>query len=123
MESVEIKRTLKEFKGTRRYYKHLFPGKSPILLTDGCNYLRNVCKAYWLFDTILSYQCDIVLRNANFQIWELRRLKKDLSWLLTCREESGKKPILSQTIEFSDFPLDDIIIWVIGRAAILPSEY
>jgi len=122
METFQIKRALREFTGTEKYHKHLFPGKSPILLTDGCDFIREKCKAYWLFDAILSYQCEKILKDVNFQIWELRQQKKDLSWLLTCREDSNQKPLISQEIEFSDFPLEYIKIYVIDRIALLPSE-
>ena len=123
MNEVNIHYKLKQFHGTTMYHKHLFPGKSPILLTDGCKYVRDVCKAYWLFDAILSYQCDKILRGINFQIWELKQLKSDLTWQLTCREDTGKKPLIRQSIEFSDFPLDYIRIWVIDKVVLLPSEY
>jgi hypothetical protein len=123
METYLLKRALKEFHGTEAYHKHLFPGKSPILLTDGCNFIREECKAWWLFDAILSYQCEKILRNVKFQIWILRRLKKDLFWELTCREDSGKKPLITQTLEFSDFPIDEVRIWVIDKVCLLPSEY
>jgi hypothetical protein len=123
MDIYLLKRTLKEFRGTESYHKHLFPGKSPILLTDGCDFVRENCKAYWLFDAILSYQLEKRVKNIPFQIWELRQQKSDLSWLLTCREDSGVKPIVTQRIEFSDFPLDSIRIWVIDGIALLPSEY
>lgn len=123
METYYLKRTLKEFHGTRAYHKHLFPGKSPILLTDGCNFIREECNAFWLFDAILSYQCEKVLKDVHFQIWILKRLKRDLSWELTCREDSGKNPIITQVINFSDFPLEEIKIWVIDKVALLPSEY
>ena len=79
--------------------------------------------AYWLLDAILSYQDEKVLRDVKFQIWELRQQRKDLSWLLTCREDSDKKPLIAQVIEFSDFPISEIKIWVIDKVALLPSEY
>jgi len=123
METIEIKEELKQFHGTTEYHKHLFPGKSPILLTDGCKYIRDVCKAYWLFDAILSYQCEKILKDVNFQIWELKQLRLDLTWLLTCREDTDRKPLIRQSIEYSDFPLDYIKIWVIDKVALLPSEY
>ena len=123
MEAIAIREELNMFHGTTQYHKHLFPGKSPIVLTDGCKYLRDECKAYWLFDAILSYQCDKILRDINFQVWELKRLKVDLSWQLTCREDTGIRPLIRQSIEFSDFPLDHIKIWVIDKVALLPSEY
>lgn len=123
METMNIQTTLSQFHGTTEYHKHLFPGKSPIILTDGCKYVRDSCNAFWLFDAILSYQNDKVLKGVNFQIWELKRLKVDLSWLLTCREDINQKVIIRQQIEFSDFPIDYIRIWVIDKVALLPSEY
>jgi hypothetical protein len=123
MTEIAIREELKMFRGSTEYHKHLFPGKSPIILTDGCKYIRDVCKAYWLFDAILSYQCEKVLRGINFQVWELKRLRVDLTWQLTCREDTGKKPLIIQSIKFSDFPLDYIKILVIDKVAILPSEY
>ena len=123
MTDNDIREELKTFHGTSEYHKHLFPGKSPIILTDGCKFIRDQCKAYWLFDAILSYQGDHRLDGINFQIWELRQQKKDLTWLLTCREDKGKRTLINQSIEYSDFPLDYIKLWVIGKVALLPSEY
>ena len=123
MNTIDVKTELGRFIGTSRYYKHLFPGKSPILLTDGCKYVRDELEANWLFDSILIYQDDPKLKKVNFQIWELKQHSKDLTWLLTCKEDTNKKPIISQSIEFSDFPLDYIRIWLIGSVALLPSEY
>lgn len=48
-----------------------------------------------LYDCILSYQCEKSLKNINFQLWELRQSKKDMSWLLTCRKDSNLKPLIS----------------------------
>lgn len=39
------------------------------------------------------------------------------------QRDTGKKPLISQSIEFSDFPLDSIKIWLIDKVAVLPSEY
>lgn len=123
MDTANIRFELKQFHGTSEYHKHLFPGKSPIILTDGCKYVRDACKAYWLFDAILSYQCDKILQGVNFQVWELKQFRKNLSWQLTCREDTGKRSLITQSIEFSDFPLEYIKIWVIDKVALLPSEY
>jgi len=53
----------------------------------------------------------------------IKAVKKDFTWLLTCREDTGKRPLISQAIKFSDFPLDYIKIWLIDKIALLPSEY
>ncbi len=123
MNAIAIHKELKVFTGTTRYYKHLYPGKSPIAITDGCKYVRDELNAHWLFDTILKYQDDPGLKKENFQIWELRRLKKDMSWLLTCKRDIKANPIIRKEIESSDFPIDYIRLWVIGSVVLLPSEY
>jgi hypothetical protein len=123
MNTYQIQWALREFTGTESYHKHLFPGRSPLLLTDGCAFVREHCNSWWLWDAILIYQSDKILRNVKFQKWILKRLKKDLSWELTCWEDSGRKPLITQIIEFSDFPLEEIKIWVIDNVALLPSEY
>ena len=123
MNTQQIETELKYFKGTTIYYKHLFPGKSPIILTEGCNYVREQCRSYWLFDAILSYQEDNRLYGVPFQVWTLEQKQNDLSWLLSCREDKGKPALITQQIEYSDFPLEKITIWVIDKVALLPSEY
>lgn len=123
MESIEVKKSLKEFHGTSEYHKHLYPGRPAILLTDGCKFVRDRLNACWLFDAILSYQRDLQAKQVRFQIWELKQLRKDLSWLLTCRENKDSKPIVTQSIKYSDFPIEEIKIWLINKVALLPSEY
>lgn len=122
MNTYEIKRALRQFTGSEKYWKHLYPSHSPLLLTDGCRYVRDILNSHWLFDSVLIFQADKRLRGVNFQIWTLQQSKKDLSWLLTCREDSNQKPLISQVIEFSDFPLDYLKLYVIQGIALLPSE-
>jgi len=123
MDAIQIERDLKHFKGTSIYYKHLYPGKSPIIITEGCNYVREQCQAYWLFDAILSYQEDHRLMGIPFQVWTLEQQQSDLTWLLTCKEDKGRPPLITQKIPYSDFPLQGITIWVIDKVALLPTEY
>ena len=54
MDTKTITKELSQFHGTSEYHKHLFPGKSPLLITDGCKYIRDTCNAYWLSDALLS---------------------------------------------------------------------
>ncbi len=93
------------------------------MLTDGCAFVRERMGAWWLFDAILSYQQDNRLNDVPFQIWELKQLRTDLTWQLSCKPDSGKKALIVQIIEFSDFPIEEIKIWLIDKVALLPSEY
>jgi hypothetical protein len=122
MNTYEIKTVLRQFTGTEKYWKHLHPGRSPLLITDGCRWVRDELNCHWLFDSLLIFQSDKRLKGINFQIWTLQQQKNDLSWLLTCKMDSNLKPLISQRIEFSDFPLDCIKLYVISGVALLPSE-
>lgn len=123
MDAIQIEKDLRHFRGTSIYYKHLFPGKSPLIITEGCNYIREQCQTYWLFDAILSYQEDERLYGVPFQLWTLEQQQKDLTWLLTCKEDKGKPPLITQKIKYSDFPIEKLTIWVIDKVALLPTEY
>jgi hypothetical protein len=121
MNTYEIKRALRQFTGTEKYWKHLYPGRSPLLITDGCRWVRDELNCHWLFDNLLILQDDKRLKGINFQTWELRQSAKDLSWILTCKD-SNLNPLIKQVIEFSDFPLDYIKLYVICSVALLVSE-
>lgn len=119
MNPYVINEALSCFHGTSMYYKHqLFPNLF-LSLTDGCDYLRNACNCYWLFDLMLSYQKQ--LKANDFQVWKLSRIKGD-EFNIVC-EDGNNSILLKQHIPFSDFPLNNISIWLINGVAMLPSEY
>jgi hypothetical protein len=74
-----------------------------------------------LFDAILSYQEYNRVKDHSFQVWKLQK-QEDNTWLLQC-EDRNHEIIIVQKIEFSDFPLNEINIWVVDGVAMLPSEY
>ena len=123
MNAKTITKKLRQFHGTSMYHKHLYPGKSPLLMTDGIKFVRDTLDAFLLMDSLLIYQSHKALRDVKFQIWELKQSPKDMTWNLSCRSDVGTKPLISQSIEFSDFPLNFIKIWIIDGVVILPSEY
>lgn len=119
MNTIEIQEALACFHGTTSYYSHqLLPGHQ-LKLTDGCHYLRETCKCYWLFDIIASYHGQ--LKEAAFQVWHLKK-KKGHVFTISCTDGNNNE-LASQDIPFSDFPLESIKIWVVNSVAMLPSEY
>jgi dihydroxyacetone kinase DhaKLM complex PTS-EIIA-like component DhaM len=58
--------SLNYFTGTDKYYRHRI-GTSQFLLTEGCKYVAEQGKAYWLFDIILSYQNHDKIKTQEFQ--------------------------------------------------------
>jgi hypothetical protein len=124
---------LAQFTGTQSWHRWspLFPN---MLLTDGVLYLAEKGQCFWLMDAIASHQPDL-LKNEwaeQAQFWELTVDLDAHTAVLICREDSDKAPAVTQVIEYTDFDLDTIKIWVMptGRpnggvdyVLLLPSEY
>ena len=116
----ELHEALACFVGTFAYHTHK-TGELKLLLTDGCDYIRREAESFWLFDSIVTYQLDMTVRGLYHQVWKLTK-QSDETWLLTCKDGNNNICVV-QRIQFSDFPLADITIWIIDGIALLPSEY
>ena len=112
----EIEYNLIQFSGTESYYQF----HSGILLTDGTKYLAEVCRCYWLFDVIASYQHDPRISSVDLQCWTLKQDAE--GWVVFCTE-GEEEWLVSQRIEYSDFPLTEVEIWFANSIAYLPSEH
>ena len=112
------KSDLAQFTGTENYYKHLFG----LQYTDGIKFMAEKAGAYWLIDAIASYQRKVMNnpRLREFQLWQL--VIVDNMAILTCRADSGLPAVISQMIEYTDFPFD-IDLYVCNNVLLLPSEY
>ena len=127
-DTIEIEMNLSQFSGTEQYHRNPFHGK--FLYSDGVRYLAEAAGAYWLLDLLASYQPQLAKhkdqRLHQMQFWNLK-INPDHSATATCRADSDVPPAVTQQIEFSDFPLPEIDIWVIqdqlGMLAILKTEY
>lgn len=122
-DEVKFKTELKSFRRNVKHTKHLYPALSPLTISAGCNYIRETANAHWLFDDILRFQDDERIKNTDFQVWKLRQLQRDLTWELSCYDDSKKPPLLTKKYESRDFPTEELIIWVFDRVAILPEDY
>ena len=117
---AELLEALEYFTGTFGYHTHQ-NGKHKLLITDGCDYIRREAESNWLFDCILSHQIFKAVKELYHQVWRLKKQSDD-TWMLTC-EDGNNNLISAQEIQFSDFPLPEITIWVVDGVALLPSEY
>lgn len=119
----ELESNLDQYTGTENYYR--ISGLHPdIVCTDGVLYLAQMAKAFWLLDAILSYQkqCSKDEMLSQMQFWKLSVDLEKSSAVLTCDRDSGDTAI-TQEIEYTDFPLAEIKIWVAGKVLMLPGEY
>lgn len=112
---------LSGFTGTEGYYRHWFGG---YVYTDGVKFLATECDAFWLIDAVLSYQRSKQIRENEsllvIQFWKL--VAKDGKATLTCREDSGIPPAITQEIEFTTFPDGEVELWFENNTLYLPSE-
>lgn len=120
-----------QFSGTTNYYRH--PILKRLVYTEGVDYLAKNGGAYWLIDAIASHQLtlgdDPSLRE--FQVWVLLVDKATHKAKLICQRgqsDESKDTVLTQEIEFTDFPLDKITLYLCLAeenycVLMLPSEY
>ena len=128
MNAMEIKRDLSLFTGSEEFYRHHLGGS----YTDGVKWMAASCSAYWLLDAVFSYLPWVASSGDYFfpVTFEKKRIEKTglEYWMLTIG--SLENPMSwSQEIEFSDFPLDHIKLFLcdnggeLGWTLLLPSEY
>ena len=120
---------LDRFTGTDCYHQWsiLFP---QIVLTDGTKYVAEEAGAYWLMDAVASHQPKLLRhqdrRLQEVQFWTLKVNQEKRSAVLSCVADSDCKPAVVQRIEYTDFPLPEIKLYVaVGDPTVimLPSEY
>jgi hypothetical protein len=120
MENVDqIKKRLKQFIGSGIVYKHSLG----IFYTEEVQYLAEAASAYWLLDLIASHQTKEFLSNPklqDFQIWHL--LVHEKSGTLICEWDMNME-VLRQEIEYTDFPLQSIKLYLVSKVLMLPREY
>jgi hypothetical protein len=116
----EIENGLSQCYCTSQYHKHWL-GK---LYTDGVKFLIDSADAHWLLDLIFSYD-----RREEFQVWKMVVTRKIVQGrnktcaVVTMKTDSGKPILIQQKIPFTDFPLDEITLWVEDGVLLLPSEH
>lgn len=119
MEAAELRTTLRTFTGTTEHYRH----PSGLRYTDGVQFLAETAGAYWLLDLIASWQPK-ALRDPwlqEFQLWELF-VREDKSATVVCSRDSEDQAF-RQEIEYTDFPLDYVKVYVEGGVVLLPTEH
>lgn len=116
------KADLAQFTGSVEQYLHpLFKFR----FTEGVRFVAIQGGAWWLIEAIASWQHDPKLkRQQDFQVWTLRRTPEngETSADLVCTDGNDGH-LVTQHIEYTDFPLDELQIYWIDGVMLLPSEY
>ena len=118
LDSHTLEQALAQFHGTTNYYLHW---TRKYRYTDGVHYLAENAGAYWLIDAVVSHQTTASVRVETFQHWLLQS-EPDESWTLSATD-GNEKLIAKQVIEYSDFPLESIELYLTDRCLMLLSEY
>ncbi|MBD6620954.1 hypothetical protein FNW02_35815 [Komarekiella sp. 'clone 1'] len=115
----ELIADLEQFTGSEVVYRHSL---GMLRYTEGVKYLAQATRCYWLLDAIGSYQHRLGsnARLREFQVWRL--VVKDESGTLICEEDTDKE-VLRQQIEYTNFPLSEITLYLTQKVLMLPSEY
>ena len=117
----EILSELPNFYGTENYHRWSILFRN-FVLTDGAKYIAEECGAYWLMDAIASHL--ISYRDEGFVVAKFAEYGS--AWKLQL-EDGDDRILARQTIEFTDFPLDEITLYVVKQddlwVVLLPSEY
>lgn len=110
MTPQELQANLAQFTGTEgytRWSRHIFPN---FVLTDGAKYLAENAGAYWLMDAIASHFASY--KNEGFVVAKFMAIVGGWELNLT---DGNENRLATQLIEYSDFPLDEITLYVIPQ--------
>lgn len=114
------KADLANFTGTEFWYRHNLARN--ILYTDGVKHVAETAGAYWLIDQITIMQMEKAISGEEFQLWKLKVNLEEQDAVLFC-EDGNSNIIFSTTIDYTDFPLDEITFYFTNNVILLPSEY
>ena len=112
---------LSQFRGTDKYYRHFL---RKFVFTDGVKYLADTASAHWLIDAIASYQPQLLSDPMlqEFQVWKLTVNSDNNTATLVCERDTDVV-VITQNIEFTDFPLPEVRLYLCAKVLMLPSEY
>jgi len=105
--------------GTEAYHK--FSSLSNYLVvTDGVLAVAEAARCFWLLDIIGSYQTD-KRPDPHFQVWKLVVSHEDNTAVVSGYNDTTL--IVKQEIPFTDFPLDELKLFLMDGIVLLPSEH
>jgi hypothetical protein len=110
---------LRQFTGSTYWYRHGLVRS--VVYTEGVQFMAEKAGAYWLIDEIAIAQAfEQRVKAEEFQVWKLNVINSTAT--LSCEDGNGRA-VFSKHIDFTDFPLDAIELWVEANVILLPSEH
>lgn len=125
MQSTELRTQLAQFTGSATFTRHALIPR--MLMTEGIVYLASAAAAHWLTDAIGSYLFDLRAQQEPFQVWRLAVDAQSRRAVLYMTDGNASDPIITQQIDYTDFPLPQIDLWLVADGEhwvlMLPTEY
>lgn len=109
MDARELQTALDGFIGSQQLYFRQTP-LGRIEYTEGIRFLQQQ-GGLWLIDAIASYQSSDFKANNPFQSWTLL-VSLDTKMAILSATDGNDNVLVSQEIEFTDFPVSQIKIFV-----------
>lgn len=113
------KADLLQFTGTECLWRH--PLVRTVAYTDGARHVAQQGGAYWLLDELALAQAHPAVKAEPFQVWTLT-VSEDRRARLVCDDGNGRI-VLEQAIAWTDFPLDEMVLYFTDDTILLPGEY
>jgi hypothetical protein len=89
--------------------------------TEGVKFLADEAGAYWLIDNIASFRLDAKVRSEEFVLWRLCVNADETASLIA--EDGNENELLRQHIPWTNFPVEEISLYLTDDMLLLPSEY
>lgn len=125
MDAHSIRVQLTQFTGSETFTRHSLLRR--MVMTEGVSWLADHAQSHWLTDAIASYQHLPQIKGGHFQVWRLSVNPETRSATLHMTNGNSDAEMVRQEIDYTDFPLDGIILWLIAQGdhlvLMLPSEY
>lgn len=117
-----IQEYMSQCNGFETTYKNWLRG----VYSEGVKFVADQAGAHWLIDAIFSHQsAKVKAACAGFQHWTLTRNKTGSGAVLTCTDGGrGGKPkiVVKQNIEYTDFPMPSIEMYLECGVLMLKAE-
>lgn len=112
---AQIQTEIEKFNGADKLFRDKLTG---IKWTPGVKFIADQCEAYWLINIIISCQLIRKVRREPFQVHRLEVSSGDA--VFTIEDGNGNK-VYSQKF-WTDFPLDEIMLYFENQTIVLPAE-
>ena len=116
---AEILNIINHANSSEAYHKFSAIPGFPVA-TDWIIALARAAECFWLLDIIGSYQTDKRL-DPDFQVWKLTVNHEDSTGIVYGYNDT--ELIITQEIPYTDFPLDEIKLFLMDGVILLPSEH